>query len=464
MDVARKLVILGREMGLELELERRGQVESLVPEPLRGCDAGEFLERAAEFDAHMQQRLREARAAGEVLRYVGAVEADGRASVRLAATRAPRVRKHRAHRQHRAVPHRALRENPLIVQGPGAGPEVTAAASSRTCYGWPPTSGLACERLEAFDSRHRLRARHRRQRRRRLRHARPHAQGGRRPGDRHPHRRARRPHRGHHRRRGAGPAARPGGEHRAAGLLRLSMEELALPFGFEVEVEKGIPLGSGMGGSAASAVAAVVAAAALLPEPLARRTCSATPSARRARSPAARYHADNLAPCLLGGLVLVRPASTRRTSVRIPVPPALRCVLVHPHAARGHARRAAGAPERRPARRARRQAANLAGLIAGCYRGDLELIGRSLADTLVEPHRAPLVRGFARGQARRAGAGALGCSLSGSGPSVFAWCEGERRGAEIRERMVEAFAAAGVARRGWVSPVDAPGARIERTG
>jgi homoserine kinase len=246
-----------------------------------------------------------------------------------------------------------------------------------------------------------------------------------------------------------------------AGLLRLR-EELALPFGFEVEVEKGIPLGSGMGGSAASAAAAVVAAAALLPEPLGEADLLRY-GMHGEHVATGAYHADNLAPCLLGGLVLVLPGDPPE-AVRIPVPPALRCVLVHP-ALRVDTRDARRVlPGVVPLAAHVRQAGDLAGVIAGCYRGDLELIGRSLADTLVEPHRAPLVRGFAEVKRAALRAGALGCSLSGSGPSLFAWCEGERRGAEIRERMIEAFAAAGVAARGWVSPVDAPGARIERTG
>ena len=106
------------------------------------------------------------------------------------------------------------------------------------------------------------------------------------------------------------------------------------------------------------------------------------------------------------------------------------------------------------------QSGKLAGVIAGCYSGDLELIGRSLQDLIVEPRRAPLVTGFAEVKGAAMRAGALGCSLSGSGPSVFAWCAGPAAGELIRDRMIEAFAAAGVESRGWVSPVEAPGTRI----
>jgi bifunctional aspartokinase / homoserine dehydrogenase 1 len=125
-DVARKLIILGREFGLDLEMADVA-IDSLVPEPLRGCDVAEFMARLPEFDAHMQQRHAEARAAGQVLRYVGRLQADGQATVGLA----------RLDAQHSfaniALTDNVVRfvtarycDNPLIVQGPGAGPAVTA--------------------------------------------------------------------------------------------------------------------------------------------------------------------------------------------------------------------------------------------------------------------------------------------------------------------------------------------------
>jgi homoserine kinase len=245
-----------------------------------------------------------------------------------------------------------------------------------------------------------------------------------------------------------------------AGLLRL-VDELRLPFGFEVALEKGIPLGSGMGGSAASAAGAILAASRLLPEPLDEGRLLAY-GMYGEEVATGSFHPDNLAPCLLGGLVLARPGEPLDI-VRLPVPAALYCAIVHPDL-------------RVDTRDARRvlppsisledhvaQSANLAGVIAGCYRGDLELIGRSLADLLVEPRRAGLVRGFTGVKDAALRAGALGCSLSGSGPSVFAWCEGESAGARVRDGMVEAFAEAGVEARGWVSPVDAPGAQVVAT-
>jgi aspartokinase/homoserine dehydrogenase 1 len=126
MDVARKLIILGREMGLTLELEDV-EVESLVPDALRDCSIEAYLERLPEFDGDMQRLLEDAKGAGRVLRYVGRLTAEGRATVGVA----------HLERSHSfasmALTDNIVRfqtarycDNPLIVQGPGAGPAVTA--------------------------------------------------------------------------------------------------------------------------------------------------------------------------------------------------------------------------------------------------------------------------------------------------------------------------------------------------
>jgi homoserine kinase len=242
-----------------------------------------------------------------------------------------------------------------------------------------------------------------------------------------------------------------------AGLIRLR-EELGLPFGFEVQIQKGIPLGSGMGGSAASAAAAILAASRLLEVPLSAVQLLEFGMHGEAVA-SGTYHADNLAPAILGGLVLVRSTSPLDV-IRIPVPGRLRCVVVHP-ALRVDTREARRVlPATVSLQEHVQQSGNLAALIAGCYSADLELISRSLSDVIAEPRRRHLVTGFDAVRDAALGAGALGCSLSGSGPSMFAWCDGEARAASIRDAMIAAFAAAGVQSRGWVSPVDAAGARI----
>lgn len=246
-----------------------------------------------------------------------------------------------------------------------------------------------------------------------------------------------------------------------AGLLAL-IAERELDFGFEVSLEKGIPLGSGMGGSAASAAGAIVAASRLVPGGLTEKELLrygmigeevATNS----------FHPDNLAPCILGGLVIAFGGEAMDV-LRVPVPPALYCVVVHPNLRLDTRDARRVLPEKICLHQHVEQSGHLAGVIAGCFTGDFELIGRSLKDVIVEPKRSPLVAGFQEVQRAALEGGALGCSLSGSGPSLFAWCEGRERGEEIRERMVAAFTGAGVESRGWVSVVDAPGTRIESEG
>jgi bifunctional aspartokinase / homoserine dehydrogenase 1 len=127
MDVARKLIILGREMGLQLDLADV-MVESLVPPALAGCTVEEFLMRLGEFDARMLDRLEAARSAAQVLRYVGSVDAQGRAQVGLVELPATHPFANIALTDN-IVRFQTARydRNPLIVQGPGAGPAVTAA-------------------------------------------------------------------------------------------------------------------------------------------------------------------------------------------------------------------------------------------------------------------------------------------------------------------------------------------------
>ncbi len=247
-------------------------------------------------------------------------------------------------------------------------------------------------------------------------------------------------------------------EHNTAARAVAAMRAaLALPFGIELVIDKGIPLGSGMGGSAASASAAVVAANALLDDPL--PLDALYPYALEGETAASGgRHGDNLGAQLLGGLVL----ATAARLVKLPVPAGLTCVLVHPDAVL----------ETRRARDVLRgaytidefvaQSANLALVIAGCYRGDLELIRAGLVDVLIEPRRAPLIAGFPAVKQAALDAGALGASISGAGPSVFAWFADAAAAVAAAPRMAAVFSAAHDGRPTdvYVSAVDAPGARV----
>jgi homoserine kinase len=107
------------------------------------------------------------------------------------------------------------------------------------------------------------------------------------------------------------------------------------------------------------------------------------------------------------------------------------------------------------------QSANLALVLAGCFRGELDLIRAGLSDVLVEPRRAPLIPGFAAVKQAALDAGALGASISGAGPSVFAWFADPAAAQAAVAGMQAGFSAAGLASEAFVGPVDAPGARVE---
>jgi len=256
--------------------------------------------------------------------------------------------------------------------------------------------------------------------------------------------------------RGATVALPTVAEDNTAGVALIALREaLALPFGFEVEIDKGIPLGSGMGGSAASCVAALVAANALLDVPLSRQALYPFALAGEAAASGGR-HGDNLGPMLLGGLVL----ATADRLVQIPVPADWHSLLVHPDAVLETRRaRAALQGDYRLAEFVA-QSANLALVLAGCHAGDAELVRAGLRDVLVEPRRAPLIVGFgAAKQAALAGA-AMGASISGAGPSVFAWYETRAAAEAAAPAVQDAFSRAGFDSQAWVSPLACPAAHL----
>ncbi|NND59301.1 MAG: homoserine kinase [Gammaproteobacteria bacterium] len=231
-------------------------------------------------------------------------------------------------------------------------------------------------------------------------------------------------------------------------------------WGVVLELEKGIPLGSGMGGSAASAVAAVCAVNALLDEPLPTADLLVHALAGESLASGGRAHADNVAPALLGGLTIAQHAEDRWYMRRLPVPSSLRCVLVHPELEVATRTGRALLADHVPMDQVVEQISATAGFVAGCLADDIELIGRSLRDPIVEPQRAHLVRGFTTVQSAALEQGALGCSLSGSGPSMFAFARPEDAD-RIAGAMQAGFAAHGIASDAWISELDTPGATAE---
>ena len=247
-------------------------------------------------------------------------------------------------------------------------------------------------------------------------------------------------------------------EKNTAGMAVLAMcRELGLPYGFDLDIEKGIPLGSGLGGSAASAVAGIVAATALVGERLDRTELLKFAMQGEAVA-SGSVHVDNIAPSLYGGLVLTVGIDNPFVK-QIPVPDTIRCVLVHPHMVLPTREARAILSKSVPLSDVIWQQANLAGFLAGCFTNDIALIRESLLDVVIEPQRQVLIPGFVDVKQAALAAGALGGSISGAGPTVFAWVD-EADAEKVRVGMVEAFSRHGLDSDSWVSTFDRAGARV----
>lgn len=229
-------------------------------------------------------------------------------------------------------------------------------------------------------------------------------------------------------------------------------------FGVRLDIEKGVPLSAGMGGSAASAVAAAVAVNALLDKPFAQADLLmfALEGERVSSDPPPW---DNVMASLLGGLVIA--ARLDASQVRaIPAPTGLVSIIAHPDAE----------IETRAARGILRptiamdtvvdHSRRLAAFVAGCAANDHDLIRAGLEDVLVEPQRRYLLPALPAVKAAALQAGALGCSFSGSGPSIFAWCR-EADCEAVEAAMREAFAAEGQNAQTYHAPIASRGARLE---
>jgi homoserine kinase len=246
-----------------------------------------------------------------------------------------------------------------------------------------------------------------------------------------------------------------------AGRALIALREaLGLDYGFEVELEKGIPLGSGLGGSAASCVAALIAANALLGAdgthaPLSRDALY--PFALQGEAVASgSLHGDNVAPMLLGGVVM----ATHDRMIALPVSESLHCVVVHPDQVLETRRARAALTEPYPLSQLVEQSTHLALFLTGLQRDDLDLIREGLCDVLVEPRRAALIPGFPEVKQAALAHDALGASISGAGPSVFAWFASRAQAEAAAPAMRSAFVAAGYDARAYVSPVAGPRAEV----
>ncbi len=238
----------------------------------------------------------------------------------------------------------------------------------------------------------------------------------------------------------------------AAATLRLA----GVDAGLELELTKGLPLGSGLGSSAASAAAAAMATNLVLGAPL--RKADLVAPCLEAEAVVSGRHADNVAPAILGGLVLVRSVAPLDL-VRLPLPEGLFVVVVTP-ALEVSTRAARGclAPQV-PLSAVVHNSANLAGLISACHSGDLALLARCVRDEVAEPARAALIPGARKVMDAALEVGALGSSISGSGPSIFALCPSERIAGDVAAAMGATFSDHDLQSSDIISPAECPGAR-----
>jgi homoserine kinase len=227
--------------------------------------------------------------------------------------------------------------------------------------------------------------------------------------------------------------------------------------GLVLTVRKGLPLAGGQGGSAASAVAGAVAVNHLLGSPLDPAALFA--ASLEAEAAITGRHPDNVAPSLLGGIVLVRSVEPPDL-VTLRVPAELRVVLVHPDQRLRTKDARAVLPGKVSLATALHQAAQVASMVAALAADDYALLGRALDDRIAEPARAPLLPGFAAAKHAALDAGALGASISGSGPTAFALARGDASAQAVATAMEAAYADAGIVARVRVDQVDQIGARV----
>jgi len=248
-------------------------------------------------------------------------------------------------------------------------------------------------------------------------------------------------------------------ESNTAGVAVLGLlEHLNSSQGIDITLHKQMPLGSGMGSSAASAVAAVYAANQLLENPL--EPGELLPFAMEGEKLACgTAHADNAAPGLLGGFVLIRSYEPLDV-VPIPTPENLYCTLLHPmiEVLTDDARKIL--KKRIMLKDAIVQWGNVAGLITGLITKDFPLIGRSMHDVIIEPVRSVLIPGYDDIKESAIRAGALGCSISGSGPSLFALSTSRETAEAAGSAMQEACTGQGIESQVYISQVNQEGPRI----
>ncbi|RYY99943.1 MAG: homoserine kinase [Chitinophagaceae bacterium] len=240
-------------------------------------------------------------------------------------------------------------------------------------------------------------------------------------------------------------------------VLLAALERAGATHGFELRARKRIKPGSGIGSSAASAAGAAVAANVLLGNIFSKEDLLDLAMEGEALASGAR-HADNVAPCIYGGVTLVRSLEPPDI-IALPAPD-LYVTIVHPQIEVPTAYARSILPKEIPLRSAVRQWGNVGALVAGFYRNDAALIARSMEDLVAEPYRKALIPGFDAVRSASLAAGALGGGISGSGPSLFMFSRTEQEAQAVAAAMQAVYTGLGIDHHTYVTGIDPRGVRV----
>ena len=244
-----------------------------------------------------------------------------------------------------------------------------------------------------------------------------------------------------------------------AGVAGMAMlKDLKLDFGFEIEIYKGIPIGSGIGGSAASAAAVVFGINQFLEHQLSLERLTYYGMKGEALA-SGNEHADNVAPAIYGGFTLITNY-TPLNIVSLPVPEDLYITIIHPQIEIKTKESRAALPSKVNLEDVITQSGNLAGFVSSLYTSDYHLLANSLKDVIVEPHRKSQLPLFDRAKAEALKNGALAFGIGGSGPAMFSICKSNAIAGLVEEKLIELYKESDIKIDSFVSKVSTVGSKI----
>nr|WP_321247132.1 homoserine kinase [uncultured Psychroserpens sp.] len=248
-------------------------------------------------------------------------------------------------------------------------------------------------------------------------------------------------------------------ENNVAGVSALAMLEDAQPdCGFEIEIYKNIKPGSGVGSSSASAVGSVFGMNELLGRPY--NKTQLTNFAMKGEALASQCeHADNIAPAIFGGFTLVKSVAPLEV-LQLPTPKDVFAVIIHPQIEIKTSESRAILPKQIALQDAITQWSNVGSLVHALHTNDYELLSRSLTDVVVEPHRSQLIPHFDSVKQTALDNGALGCGISGSGPSIFSLCYGNENAQKVAKAITNIYSETGIPFEVYVSEINTKGIKI----